>query len=1150
TTADYGTDSDAISEFSTSGELTLNQSAVGGDAGGSDGGTSGTAGNADAVMDLDFTRIDTLTPSSLAVTDQATAGGGGGGYLPNAGNSGIAYAESTINVAANLSLNVYANYYAPSGGNIYSGFFTNAGSGNTGTAIANGTISGGGNYNLTINAVGNGSNGGDVFYYADGSAGNGGNGSATATGVNDGSGNVSVTATADGGLGGFVQSGEYAGGIQLTGGSESPNISAATLYVFGGNGGNGTATSTGTGDGAGSVSVTANANGGSGGSGSQPPFEDDEAGTFGATAGGLPQNIRNMIVIVIPNDGNGGNAIATATATGLMSNNVNATANASGGLGGGSYGIGGSALADAYATGLGGSSQAFASSSGGAIISAEAFASAPVIAGAVAAHTEAFAITEGPTRVSSLANGIQAAAFISALPSNGDALAALNDSPNVNSNFDVGGDGPGPASEILGLMTLASSNMTTGSPTTYHSEADWYINLAGLTNSQQDLLVGLLGANYSGTGSVTFTIDQNGQMTTELSDASFASAGAFFNDDTLNLGAIGAGLGPDQFLSLNFLLDVTPGTNGATFDPNIIFGNTTPSSGPTESIPTTLYWNNNSGNDLWDINASANWNDVPDSINPAVYQENGISNDNVVFDDVHNSTNSYNITLNTTVQPGSVTVNNSNNNYVISGSGNIAGTTALTKQGSDSLTLDTANTYTGATTISGGTLALGASGSIADSSTINVESGATFNVSEVSGGFTLGGLATQTLEGTGNVTGSVTVGADGTLSPGDAIGTLTVSGAVTFNSGGNFVAEVTHSSGNDQLSASGSVTLGGTETITSPGTNAAALANGDNFTVIQGQVYDNFSSVTLPTLTGGLSWNTPLSINTSIMGASSTYQTNYTYGVTNSTPSFISKTGNQYTGLTASENGGRNTTVTFLGGTVTTPTSLSVQFITAPAGNTQLLSDVAAINGTNSDTYVLQMSYSVLPTNGTLSPVLAAYNPSTTTADGQSLITNTFVSAVLLNTSGTPVEYDGAYAGQDVVGDYGINTSNDTVWAVLNYSDDDFVVLERADGDWLGAGSVNAADLDDVVRGLGGSTLDPNGNPVWSKYAFDGGSSVDAADLDDVVRGLGATEITGEIAVGGGGLTFSEPSEVPEPGSLALLAIGAMGMALRREKKK
>ena len=491
-------------------------------------------------------------------------------------------------------------------------------------------------------------------------------------------------------------------------------------------------------------------------------------------------------------------------------------------------------------------------------------------------------------------------------------------------------------------------------------------------------------------------------------------------------------------------------------------------------------------------------------------------------------------------------ITNGTGAYTYSGTianGTGGGSLSLTQNGNGTQVLNGTNTYTGVTTISSGTLALGSTGSIVDSPIINVESGATFNVSAVND-YTVG--SSQTLEGTGNVTGNVTV--SGTLSPGvaspSALSALTVSGNVTL--GGAFNVQVTPTTNvNDQLNAgTNAVTLGGTEDITTTG----ALTSGKRFPVIQGDVYGNFATVNLPSLTSGLSWNQPLSINTSITGATSTYQTNYAYSVAaTGSQGYISTTGNQYTGLTASDNiGSRGTTLTFLGGAVTTPTSLSVQFSTAPAGNTQLLSDVAAINGTNSDTYVLQMSYSVLPTNGTLSPVLAAYNPSTTTADGQSLITNTFVSAVLLNTGGTSVEYNGAYAGQDVVGDYGINTSNDTVWAVLNYSDDDFVVLERADGDWLGTGSVNAADLDDVVRGLGGSTLDPNGNPVWSNYAFDGGTSVDAADLDDVVRALGSQEVTGNAVFSGGGLTFSSPSEVPEPGSLALLAVGGMGLLVRR----
>jgi len=654
--------------------------------------------------------------------------------------------------------------------------------------------------------------------------------------------------------------------------------------------------------------------------------------------------------------------------------------------------------------------------------------------------------------------------------------------------------------------------------------------------------------------------------------------------------------------------------------------------------PSPIYWAGSGSGDIgdgttWDVGFNQNW------INGNI-QTTYLNGDDVIFND--SGAPNYNVTLNTTVTPGSVTVNNSAGNYVISGTGSIAGTTALTKQGTAALTLSTANTYTGtttisagilqigngssgsisnssavtvssganlefdeangatqsnaisdsgavtglqgggitntlagaitgaggftqsgagatvlsgmntytgATTISVGTLALGASGSISDSTTINVANGATFNVSAVNGGFTLGDAAAQTLEGSGNVTGNVIVASQGAVSPGIAssntIGTLTLSANAAL--GGTFSAQVTPTSGsNDELSVGGNATLGGAENITTTG----ALTSGESFKVIQGNVYGNFATVNLASPGGGLSWNQPLNINTSITGATNTYQTNYTYSVTNSTPSYISETGNQYTGLTARENGGRNTTVTFLGGSVSTPTSLSVQFQSAPGNNPQLLSDVAAINGTNSDAYVLQMSYSILPTNEALSSVLAAYNPSTSTADGQSLITNTFVSAVLLNTGGTPVEFNGAYAGQDVVGDYGINTSNDTVWAVLNYSDDDFVVLERADGDWLGTGAVNAADLDDVVLSLGASTEDPDGNPVWSEFAFDGGDIVDAADLDDTARGLGAQEAAGEAADVGGGLTFSSPSDVPEPGSLGLLVFGAIGLTLRRRKKK
>jgi len=140
------------------------------------------------------------------------------------------------------------------------------------------------------------------------------------------------------------------------------------------------------------------------------------------------------------------------------------------------------------------------------------------------------------------------------------------------------------------------------------------------------------------------------------------------------------------------------------------------------------------------------------------------------------------------------------------------GASSLTKTSPGTLQLGGANTYRGFTAINAGTLALSASGSLT-SFQITVASGATFDVSSVSGGFSLISLG-QTLTGSGRVVGAVTVASSSTIAPGgpdtSTIGKLTLQGNTVFQSGSNLsvaVGGTTAGTTYDQLVLSSGFTL-------------------------------------------------------------------------------------------------------------------------------------------------------------------------------------------------------------------------------------------------------------------------------------------------------------------------------------------------------
>lgn len=127
-------------------------------------------------------------------------------------------------------------------------------------------------------------------------------------------------------------------------------------------------------------------------------------------------------------------------------------------------------------------------------------------------------------------------------------------------------------------------------------------------------------------------------------------------------------------------------------------------------------------------------------------------------------------------------------------SGAISGTSAaINKEGTGTLNLTGANTYSGNTSVSGGTLALSAAdNNIASSASIDVASGAILDVSGITNGFAL--TSGQTLSGAGTVTGAMTITSGSVLSPGNSPGTLSTGNQI-WSTGGTYHWEINDSGG-------------------------------------------------------------------------------------------------------------------------------------------------------------------------------------------------------------------------------------------------------------------------------------------------------------------------------------------------------------------
>ncbi|HXF11102.1 MAG TPA: autotransporter-associated beta strand repeat-containing protein, partial [Desulfuromonadaceae bacterium] len=373
------------------------------------------------------------------------------------------------------------------------------------------------------------------------------------------------------------------------------------------------------------------------------------------------------------------------------------------------------------------------------------------------------------------------------------------------------------------------------------------------------------------------------------------------------------------------------------------------------SGPGVLKWNNSATTGLWDITNSLNWFDTSTS---------SITNfdqlDLVTFDDTYVSGPTNAVTIATTVNPGTITINTANI-YTFSGAGKIAGTTTLEKDGTGSALLGTANTFSGDVTINAGTLILNNRSALGSSSsgTLTIANGATLDLagSAVAANTASVGGRSVVVSGSGvngngaivnngptnqynspvqnvTLTGDTTFGGSGqaSLTTGNTPGRWDIRGAAAaLNTSGN--AYNLYKVGSNQVSLVGATIdpaladidikkgmLGFETTSTSMGnpTNTLTIENGGIlefyqttnlwnklFVVLDGGMIDNASQtnvivgpITLSTNASGAPGNALFRIAGNEMDLNNVVSGPGNLVMTNSTGSLVLNTNNTYTGNT------------------------------------------------------------------------------------------------------------------------------------------------------------------------------------------------------------------------------------------------------------
>ncbi len=343
--------------------------------------------------------------------------------------------------------------------------------------------------------------------------------------------------------------------------------------------------------------------------------------------------------------------------------------------------------------------------------------------------------------------------------SNGTLAIVTGSTPNTNGSVTVDG--------TSGSSTLAMQVSSPGQ--------SWYVSSLGFSN---------------GTPSATFAF---GSLAPSTSTASLQVSGNVSLTATPSVTISGTAIANGTYPLIKYSGTFSGALPGSVSVPGYISAASLTNNAATKTISLVvtgstynpaLYWG--VGNGVWDINTTTNWKQFSSA---AKYQDGQA----VVFDDSASGPSPITVTLNTIVNPLSITANNSSNQYTIGGSGSIAGSAAVTLLNNGSFALAGKNTYTGGTVVgSTSTLDINNGGNATSSAigtgTLTLNAGATIDNTSGSnvtlapsipetwnGGFTYAGSSTNFNTGTG----AATMNADVPITVNS--NNLTIGGSITDN---------------------------------------------------------------------------------------------------------------------------------------------------------------------------------------------------------------------------------------------------------------------------------------------------------------------------------------------------------------------------------